>query len=84
MNCKYKRFLVFAGKECCFLGGVNDLVGSYETHEEAIEAVKSEIFDDKTVGASDWAQIVDLASETFRVETLTHDNCDLKWELPEK
>lgn len=49
---KLKRFLVFAGDHYYPKGGFNDLVGSKNTLEAAIELAKSQ--------NTDWYQVIDI------------------------
>lgn len=51
-----KRFLLFAGNQFENLGGWDDLISSFETEKDAMEAGKKLIDD----GDRDWYHIVDL------------------------
>jgi hypothetical protein len=52
------KFALFAGATHYPCGGMEDLVGRYETIEEAKEALEAS----KNWCSHDWYQIVDLAS----------------------
>lgn len=58
-----KNFALFAGANYYPAGGMDDLVGRFDTLQEALAAAQDENPEDCT-GGYDWFQIVDLTTFT--------------------
>jgi hypothetical protein len=56
------RFVLFSGKGYYPRGGMNDLVGRYDTLEEAQKAFSSGVDPSGREFGQEWYQIVDLTS----------------------
>ena len=51
-----KRFLLFAGESYYPQGGLDDLLGSYDTLADAVQALN-----DRPDGSDEWAEVLDTA-----------------------
>jgi hypothetical protein len=60
-----KKFFLFAGYIYYPMGGVNDLIGTYPTLEEALRATKSKVCQGK-----DWFQIADERMTLLEMGTI--------------